>query len=719
MVSENLRKINAAALHLLLLSAATPALAQQANPAPSQKQEAERADETYESVDDFHIDNPIIVTAPFLRDFNIMAGASQLKGDDLAREMRGQLGEMLVKLPGVSATSFTPGASRPVLRGLQGDRIRVLTDGIGSIDVSNVSADHAVALDPLTVDRVEVLRGPAALLFGGQAIGGAVNAIDKRIPRNIPQEAVHIDGLVGYGSAAQDRSAGASVDFKLGARLVAHVDAGWRKSADLSIGGYRLAPQLRQSLLDLAAEETAEGEVEAAEEALLAANARGKVPNSAARSLSLGSGLAFIDAGGNMGISGQYFETSYGVPARPGTGHAHGGEEAEEAPVSIKLEQTRVDYRGALQLGGLFEQLRLRAAFADYTHTEFEGEEIGTVFTNQGIEARAELVQRELGGWKGASGLQYFTRDFTAVGAEAFVPPSQSTQLGVFTLQELTLAAFDLEMAGRIEKVRHRASSLGVSRSFTPVSGAIGLGFRPAKAIKIGFNLSHSERAPSAEELFSNGPHIATQAYEIGDTGFGKERGNGAEAYVRIAGKSISASLTAYQTRFIGFMIDAPDGTEIDELPVFRYTQGRARYRGLEGEISLNVAQWDKTRLVLDGVGDVVRARLGNGGGAVPRIPPLRLLGGAELNNPLWSLRMEAEWNAAQRRNASFETPTDSFLLANASASWKPFGPDGGVTLLASANNIFDVIGRRAASFTKDFVPISGRDLRISARISF
>ncbi len=703
------------ALATATLAIAVPqiALAQDQNADPP-------AREDDASADDFHVDKGIVVTAPYVRDLNILAGTSQISADELVREMRGQIGDTLTKLPGVSATAFAPGASRPVLRGFQGDRIRVLTDGIGAIDVSNVSADHAVTVDALTIDRIEVLRGPAVLLFGGQAIGGAVNAIDKRIPRNIPEEPVHIDAVAGYSTAYREGSAGISLDAPLGNRLVGHLDASWRDSGNLRVGGFTLSPELRAQQLEIAEEETAEGNLEEAAEALELAGLRGIVPNTAARTVTLGGGLAFIDAGGNLGLSVQHYDTRYGIPARPGVGHGgeeEGGEEGE-APVSIDLQQLRVDFRGEVAMRGFAEALRLRAAYVDYEHTEFEGDEVGTLFTQQGIEARAELVQRDRNGWKGASGIQFVTRDFSAVGAEAFVPPSLTNSFGVFTLQEIKMGALDIELAGRFDRTNHRAQQIDQERRFNAYSGAVGLGYTLVEGLKAGINLAHSERAPSTEELFSNGPHIATQAFELGDPTFRKERSNGGELYLRYNSDTIDASITAYYSDFDGFISEIPTGDEEDGLPVFQYIQTDAKHRGIEAELTAEIARLGETRLIFDGVADYTRVSL-DGIGPAPRIPPLRLLGGLETAGPVWSLRVEGEWNAKQRRNAAFESETDDFFIANASASFKPFGRDRGVTLIASANNIFDVVGRRAASFTKDFVPVAGRDFRISARMSF
>ena len=665
----------------------------------------------------------IIVTAPFVRDLDLLAGTSVLTGEDLVREMRPQLGETLTRLPGVSATSFSPGASRPVLRGFSGERVRVLTDGIGSLDASNTSADHAVTIDPLTAERIEVLKGPAVLLFGSQAIGGAVNVLDRRIPRVVPDEPAHIDALGVYGSAANERSIGAGVDAPLGGGLVLHLDASHRNTDDLRVGGYVLSPRLRAAQLDLAEEEQAEGHAEEAAEALELANLRGRIPNSFTEQTTFGGGLALIKEGGTVGMSVSKFDSRYGVPARPGGAHHEEDpgheEEHDEEDVSIDLKQIRADLRSEVQLGdGFFERVRARFGYADYEHTEFEGEEVGTVFEVKGVEGRVELVQQDKGGWRGATGAQYFQRDFAAVGAEAFLPPNETSQYGLFTLQEFELGSINLEAAARYEHTNVGSPAVGIERRFNAFSGAIGASYEVVPNVKLGGNIARAERAPAAEELFSNGPHIATQAFEIGDPDLRKEKSWGGEIYARaeIRGFELSASLFA--NRFDDYIFEAATGEEEDELPVFQYFQRDATYGGFEASASARLFEAGGFRFVADGVADYVRATIKDGG-PVPRIPPLRLLGGIEAQSNRLDARAEVEWVADQNRVAAFEEPTEGFTLVNASLAWRPWGKRDPTSIVLSANNIFDVDARRHASFTKGFVPMAGRDIRLSARVSF
>ena len=681
------------------------------------------------SGDDVHTGEAIVVTAPYVRSLDILGNVSVIEGDELARDMRGQIGDTLTRQPGVSATSFSPGASRPVLRGFSGERVRILTDGIGSIDASNTSADHAVTIDPLTVERVEILRGPAVLLFGSQAIGGAVNLFDRRIPRKVPTDHVHIDAIGGYATAANDRNIGSSIDVALSPQIVAHLDGSWRKTGDTRSGGFVYAPDIRGDLLHLAEHEVEEGHLDEAAELTAQAGKRGKIDNTQSETWTAGGGLSLINDGGQLGISIGYFDTNYGVPDRPNTAHDHGGEEGEEGghdhgegPVTIGMKQWRADVRGEVELGdGFFDKLRIRAGFADYKHTEFEGDEVGTVFTNQGVEGRIELAQNDRGGWRGASGVQYSHRDFNAVGAEAFVPRNLTDQFALFTLQEYTMGALGLEAAARYEKTNVRAQTLNFDRSFDSFSGALGATYDVFEGAKFGVSVSRAVRAPSAEELLSNGPHIATQSFELGDPNLKRESNWGAEASFKIKTDAFNFSLTGYSNWFDNFVYSAATGAEDDELPVFQYFQRDARVWGFEAEASARLAQIAGFNIVGDVTADMTRAKIKNAGldRNVPRIPPLRVLGGLEAQGERVDARVEVEWTDDQTRTAQFETPTDGFTLVNASLSWRPLPDTKNLTLSLSANNIFDVEARRHASFTKDYVPLAGRDFRLTARASF
>lgn len=661
------------------------------------------------SDDDFHTDQSIVVTAPYVRSLDILGNVSVMQGEKLAQDIRGQIGDTLASQPGVSSSSFSPGASRPILRGFSGERAAVLVDGLGAIDASSTSADHAVSIDPLTADRIEILRGPSVLLFSSQAVGGAVNVFDRRIPRAIPESPAHIDALASYGTAAQDKSIGASIDVPLGQRFVVHADGNYRDSNDVRVGGLIYAPALRAHLLDLAADASAGGDAEEAARLTDAANSRGRVPNSQSTSKSAGVGAAFVDDGGSLGISFGYLEDEYGIPPRA---------DINELP-TIKARQYRVDVRGEVNLGdGLFDKLRIRGAYADYAHTEFDDGQPGTRFTNRGIEARAELAQNDRGGWRGASGVQYSFRDFAAIGDEAFLPANETTRLAAFTLQELERGPVTLEGALRFENSKVAASSIGFDRSFDSLSGAAGLSYQLADGLKASVSVSRSERAPSAEELLSDGPHAATLTYERGNPDFAKETSWGGEASLKFARDGWSMGLTGYASWFDNFIYETDTGLIADDLPLFEFRQNKARVWGFEFQGTAPLAQAGGFNFVADATADMTRAKIVDGP-YVPRIPPLRIRGGLEAQSDRVDARAEVEWTDDQTRIAPFETTTKGFTLVNASLTWRPLPDTKNLSLTLAADNIFDVDARRHASFTKDYVPLAGRDIRITARASF
>lgn len=659
---------------------------------------------------------------------DVLSGTSIVSGEELTRDLRPSIGETLARQPGVSATSFGPSASRPILRGFQGERIRVLTDGIGSIDVSNTSVDHAVVIDPLLAERVEIVRGPSALLYGSSAIGGVVNVIDSRIPRSIPENGYRVNAIGGYGSAANERSIGAAGDVGLG-KIVLHADGSYLKSDDLDIGGYVLSPSARAAALAAAAGPTTPDDPDFAASAAL----KGTLPNTAARTWTAGVGASLITDTGSLGISYSHYDSLYGVPIRYAT---ESGQE-QEAP-RLSVVQDRVDLRGEVDTGGGFlDKIRVRAGYADYHHYELEEDgAIGTAFYNKGIESRLELIQAQRGGWSGASGVQYFNRDFNVVGEEAFLPKNRTSQLGLFTLQQFDLGPIRAEGGLRYESSNLEAAPLSGDarffagkRHFDAFSGSAGLSYALSDGVRIGFNVSRTERAPSAEELFARGGHAGTQSWELGNPDFGLEKSWGIEGTLHVHQDRFSLDASAYYNWFSNYISEnqvdpsvcetaaAPSGREVD-LPCFQFQQADARYYGFEADASFRLAQLGAYTINIDALGDYVRATIVDRSPA-PRIPPARVLGGIEAQSDRLTARAEVEHVFEQDRIAPFETPTDAYTLVNASIGFKPIAGNDRISLLLSANNIFDVDARRHSSFLKDFAPLAGRDLRATVRVGF
>ena len=699
-------RISSTAILAIAAALALPATAQ-----------ANGADQT-----DYHAsdDEEIVVTAMrrTSREDSI-SGVAIVRAEELAANARPGLGDSLTHTPGVSATSFGPSASRPVLRGLQGERVRVLSNGIGSIDVSNTSVDHAPVVNPLLAQRIEVLRGPQSLLFGSSASGGVVNVIDRRIPDAVPDEAIHFGAMGGYGSAANERMLAASAEVPLGGNWVGHVDGSWLKTDDLRIGGHLLTPELRATALAsslLPPDPMADPEIDFAANAALT----GTLPNTANRTWTAGVGLAFVTDGGNIGVAFSKYDSLYGVPVRFATEPGQG----QEAP-RIKLRQDRIDARAELVTGGgLIEKLAFRFAFGDYVHAEIEPDgAVGTTFSSTGMEARFEVIQTERGGWKGVTGTQYMNRDFNVVGEEAFLPRNSTDQIGFFTLQQWESGPLMVEGGARFEHTSQIAKPdasqpqfFSGERRFDAFSAAIGASYDVAPGWKVAANLSRTSRAPSAEELFANGPHAGTSAFEVGDPDLGLEKAWSAEGILRGNVEGLRFEASIFHSWYSNFVYEERTGAIEDGLPEFQIRQANARLYGFEAEAEVTLAKPGPWTVSASALVDYVHAEI-DGAGAAPRIPPLRVLGGLKAASPHLDLLAEVEHVFAQNRIAAFETVTPAYTLVSLSATWRPMGDDGPLSVIVSGNNLFDVTARRHASFLKDYAPLAGRDFRVTLRL--
>ena len=670
---------------------------------------------------DYHADDEDIVVTAMRRTSreDTISGVAIVRADELAANIRPGLGDSLTHTPGVSATSFGPSASRPVLRGLQGERVRVLSNGIGSIDVSNTSVDHAPVVNPLLAQRIEVLRGPQSLLFGSSASGGVVNVIDRRIPDAVPDEAIHFGAMGGYGSAANERMLAASAEVPLGGNWVGHVDGSWLKTDDLRIGGHALTPDLRATALAsslLPPDPLADPDIDFAANAAI----EGTLPNTANRTWTAGLGLAFVTDGGNIGVAYSKYDSLYGVPVRFATEPGQG----QEAP-RIKLRQDRIDARAEVVTGGdLIEKLAFRYAFGDYVHNEIEPDgAIGTTFSSTGMEARLELVQAQRGGWKGVTGTQYMNRDFNVVGAEAFLPRNSSEQIGFFTLQQWESGPLMLEGGARYERSQQVAKPdasqpqfFAGERRFDAFSAAFGAAYDVAPGWKVAANLSRTSRAPSAEELFANGPHAGTSAFEVGDPDLKLEQAWTAEGILRGNVEGLRFEASIFHSRYKNFVYEERTGAIEDGLPEFQVRQANARLYGFEAEAEVTLAKPGPWTISANGLVDYVHAEI-DGAGPAPRIPPLRMLGGLKAASPHLDLLVEVEHVFAQNRTAVFETATPGYTVVSLSATWRPLGDDGPLSLILSGNNLFDVDARRHASYLKDYAPLAGRDIRLTVRL--
>lgn len=597
-----------------------------------------------------------------------------VKRDELDTAPAAGIGDVLSGVPGVRSTFFGPGASRPVIRGLAGPRVLVLTNGVGMIDASALSPDHQVATDPQEAERIEVLRGPSALAYGGSAIGGIVNIIDDRIPRDVV-DGVHGRMLATGSSGDEGRMASAA--FKAGVGdWVLSLDGLRRTSEDYTVPVAQMSRRLAE----------AEGlDAPLPEET--------KVVNSAVELSAYGGGVSYVGDRGYGGLSIKKTDTTYGIAA--------------EEDVTIGLEQTRVDAQGELDLDlGPFSKVRFSAGWADYAHTEFEGDEVGTQFLSDGWEGRLELVQPERDGWQGAIGFQALQRTIDAIGEEALIPKTEITEEGVFTLQRLDKDSWGVEGGLRVD---HRTlDSELAKRDFTNVSASVGLFARPAEGWFMGVSASRTSRAPTEEELFSEGPHPATQQYERGDVDLDTEISYSLDATLHYGEGPWSMDLHAFVVKYDGF-IDQKASGEIDEESGFRiydFVQTDATFYGAEFEGSFRLWQDGERSFRLEGAADYVRGETDLG---VPaRIPPWSVTGRAVFEGGWWTGQMELRKVGEQDRVAQYELPTDGYMMLNTLVSATPF-PDRNLKIFADARNLTDTEAREHASFLKDYAPLPGR----------
>ena len=647
------------------------------------------------------------VTASPLRNAidNLARPVSVLAGEELDARKAGTLGETLERQSGVQSSYFGAGVGRPIIRGQDGARVQVLSSGSASLDVSTVSADHAVTIEPFLADQIEVLKGPATLLYGSGAIGGAVNVVDGRIPTAPVGKPVSGRAEIRHGSAAGENVGMARLDADAGA-LTLHVDAFRRDSGDYEIPGFAFSPAL-------VAEELAEGEE-------LEHFARGKLPNSALETQGGGLGASWFGERAWFGASAGTYRTNYGIP--PGA-HAHeeeGGAPAEEEEpevVRLDMRQDRFEFRGGLRGVGPLQEINYRVTRSLYEHTEFEGEEVGTVFENVGTEARIEAVQNEFNGWRGAVGLQYGHRDFSAIGDEAFVPPSISRDLGLFVLQERDFGDFKLELGARHDRVSVDPEN-GATVDRNATSLAVGGLWHFSDVMHLSLNLDRAERAPTAEELFSDGPHIATQSFEIGNAGLDVETSTSAEIGLHLHQGRFEGKASVYRSSYGNYIYLVDTGAEEDDLPVRAWVQGDATFTGWELEGSVDLFENASGLWQLRVFADAVDAKL-DGGGRLPRIAPGRV--GADLNWSLdgWRARVGAVRVADQDDVAEFESPTEGYTRVDAGLAYHWDVGSAGWEAFFEGRNLTDEDARVHTSYLKDFAPLPGRNLAVGLRVAF
>lgn len=632
----------------------------------------------------------IVVTAPLEGSrIESLQGAEILTRDDIVAQLNGSLGDTLDATPGISSTFFGAGASRPIIRGLGDDRVRVLQNGIGAIDVSTASPDHAVTSDGLDAERIEILRGAAALAYGGNAIGGVVNVIDQIIPTR------PIDGMSFEGLA-----------------VLSSVDEGSQGAANVGFGSGPFAFRVTAAARDADTYDTPIGEA----------------LNQFTTVRSYGAGGSLVGDWGFAGVAVKQTEDEYGLlpedPSQPG-GH-------------IELEQTRIESRGDFRINlGPFDRLDYGVQQSDYQHTEFEGDgAVGTRFTSEGWEGRLE-AHHSGERLDGAIGVQFSDVDLAAEGGEAFITPTNTQDSGAFIVERYDLGSWGLEGGARLER-REVDNETAGTREFDNVSGSIGMFVRPAPNWFAGATLAQTERAPTASELFAEGPHLATANFEIGDPNLAQEVATSFEVSLRYNRGPFRFEANLYGIEFADYiaLVERGDFWWLDEdtdtsgfvpdeasapigsdtvLPVFNFVQQDATFIGGEISAAMQIGEINGFAITTDASLDLVRASF-TGGGHPPRIPPRSLTLGLQAENDQWTARIEAVDTAKQDELSGFETETDGYTFLNAGLAWRP---TTNWTVRLDGRNLTDELGRVHTSFLKDELPLPGRNVRLTLLTSF
>ena len=640
--------------------------------------------------------------------FEQVAPVSTLESPELQLRAQGTLGETLSHTPGVNSTYFGPGASRPIIRGMDGDRIRILQNSTGTLDASGLSFDHAVPIEPLSVERIEVVRGAAALFYGGSAVGGVVNVLTNRIPEKALMGAQGRFDMR-LGGAERERGAGALMEIGNGT-FALHAEGSWRNTADLTIPGF--ARSTRQRAADAA---TAEQPF-------------GVVPNTSARADGGALGGSLTWDRGYAGLSWTNQSSNYGSPA--------------ERNVRIDMHSDRYDAAAELrELTGFITNVKVKGGYTDYVHREINGGIVGTNFFNKGYELRIEATHAPIGLFSGAIGMQTGKNRFSALGNEAFIPATLNDVNALYLFEEMKIGAGKINAGARVEGTRINASadpalldaSTGLSRfpsaqdkRFNAGSASAGV-FYPIGPFGLSTNFSHTERAPTYAELFAYGPHAATGTYERGSAAFSVEKSDGLDAAVKWRAGPHSASVSVYRNQFPNYITGFATGRNRDEdgtinaagrFRELQFRQAPARFAGFEAEARFRLLERPGT-LYLELKADAVSATNLATGEPLPRIPAARA--GVALNYAAnnWNVKLETTRTAAQSRVPAGDTATDGYTLWNAFGSYRVSAGPMRMQAWLRMTNLTNREARLATSILRETVPLGGRAIAAGVRIEF
>jgi iron complex outermembrane receptor protein len=617
--------------------------------------------------------------------------ATVLREDDLRRKRAASLGDTLSGELGVQSSAFGPGSGRPIIRGLDGARIRVLQNGVGTLDVSTISPDHLVATESSHAEQIEILRGPASLLYGSGAIGGVVNVVSNLIPTT-PQALLTGDAELRTSTASKEKTGSANLTGGDG-NFAWHLDGSRRKTEDYEIAG-RVNPNDPDS-------------------------PSGKLPGSFIDAKGAGAGASWVRGADYFGAGVSGMRNNYGIPSGEGT--------------HIEMKQTRFELGGELNrpASGI-ERIKTRFAHNDYEHAEIEPNgEVATTFKNKGGEGRVELQHAPVAGLKGALGLQLQARDFSALGEEAIVPKTKSRASGVFLVEQTEIGSWVLSGGARLEREKHRPEGDLPNRSFNLGTFSAGVVWKFATAHNFSVNFSQAQRAPSIEELYSNGPHAATATFDIGDAALKKEASRNVDVTLRKSSGALKWKINLFANRMKDYVfasgvdsdgdgvadrVDEEGALAADgEFLVQQFAQADARLKGYEAEVTYQPAKEGAAVRVFT---DSVRGRLKNGGN-LPRISPSRV--GLELGYTQgpWSKNLTVIRVQKQDQTADLETATPGYTKVNAEVGYQWVTTGASYLFFLQGNNLLDKDIRVHTSYLKDTSPQAGRSFTLGVRATF
>lgn len=629
--------------------------------------------------------------------------ATVLEGDDLVRRREATLGETLNSEPGITSSHFGAGASRPIIRGMDGPRVKVLSDGAELHDASTISPDHAVASEPMLATQIEVLRGPSALVYGGGAVGGVVNMLDGKVPTAIPQKGYEGSAELRANSGAREGAGAFSLTGGSG-NLAVHVEGVARDAGD-----YRVGSGWSQG---------------------------GKVQGSFNRTDTGSVGLSWVGDRGYLGAAYTRQTAKYGLPghnhgfehchthgdhlhcgAHEGEeedGHDHGHEAAPGDVPVVDLRSERFDVRGELRnpFAG-FSALRLRAGVTDYTHDEVEDGTVATTFKNKAHDLRIELQHEPIAGFKGMLGLQTSQRKFSAEGEEAYAQPTITRKTGLFVLEEYRIHDWRFEAALRHDRQTAEAETSGIERSHNGSSASLGAVWRFTPGYQMGASFTRASRAPTAEELYARGLHMATSTYERGNADLRSEISQNIDLSLKKTSGNTTFGASVFRNRISNYIY----GRTLDELnglQLLQYSQQDATFTGIEGQVRQRLTR----NLGVTLFGDTVRAKL-DGGGLLPRIPATRAGLRLDANWNAWDGQVEWVQVARQNRVADFETATPGYGMLNLGVTYS--GQMNGTPwqLYLKANNLTDRLAYAHTSFIKTAAPLMGRNVTVGVKVAF